>query len=61
MFFEYCIPNDCLCFALQKCSNVATPDKKASQKIGLRLRNLLKLPKAHKWCIYEWFYSNIDR
>ncbi|KAL3052511.1 protein lin-9 homolog [Trematomus bernacchii] len=45
----------------QKCSNVATPDKKASQKIGLRLRNLLKLPKAHKWCIYEWFYSNIDR
>uniref|UniRef100_A0A8D2LK54 Lin-9 DREAM MuvB core complex component n=1 Tax=Varanus komodoensis TaxID=61221 RepID=A0A8D2LK54_VARKO len=38
-----------------------TPDKKASQKIGLRLRNLLKLPKAHKWCIYEWFYSNIDK
>uniref|UniRef100_A0A665TD23 DIRP domain-containing protein n=1 Tax=Echeneis naucrates TaxID=173247 RepID=A0A665TD23_ECHNA len=45
----------------QKFSNVVTPDKKASQKIGLRLRNLLKLPKAHKWCIYEWFYSNIDR
>ncbi|CAL8314605.1 unnamed protein product [Lota lota] len=45
----------------QKFSNVTTPDKKASQKIGLRLRNLLKLPKAHKWCIYEWFYSNIDR
>lgn len=45
----------------QKFSNVITPDKKTSQKIGLRLRNLLKLPKAHKWCIYEWFYSNIDR
>ncbi|XP_071397857.1 protein lin-9 homolog isoform X2 [Centroberyx affinis] len=45
----------------QKFANVTTPDKKASQKIGLRLRNLLKLPKAHKWCIYEWFYSNIDR
>ncbi|XP_056150683.1 protein lin-9 homolog isoform X2 [Lampris incognitus] len=45
----------------QKFINVTTPDKKASQKIGLRLRNLLKLPKAHKWCIYEWFYSNIDR
>uniref|UniRef100_A0A3Q2SNH0 Lin-9 DREAM MuvB core complex component n=1 Tax=Fundulus heteroclitus TaxID=8078 RepID=A0A3Q2SNH0_FUNHE len=45
----------------QKFSNIITPDKKASQKIGLRLRNLLKLPKAHKWCIYEWFYSNIDR
>nr|XP_014353586.1 PREDICTED: protein lin-9 homolog [Latimeria chalumnae] len=42
-------------------ATMATPDKKASQKIGLRLRNLLKLPKAHKWCIYEWFYSNIDK
>ncbi|XP_069743929.1 protein lin-9 homolog isoform X3 [Narcine bancroftii] len=39
---------------------LTTPDKKAAQKIGLRLRNLLKLPKAHKWCIYEWFYANID-
>ncbi|XP_061668277.1 protein lin-9 homolog isoform X2 [Syngnathoides biaculeatus] len=45
----------------QKFSNVVAPDKKPSQRIGLRLRNLLKLPKAHKWCIYEWFYSNIDR
>uniref|UniRef100_A0A4W5JUH7 Lin-9 DREAM MuvB core complex component n=1 Tax=Hucho hucho TaxID=62062 RepID=A0A4W5JUH7_9TELE len=45
----------------QKFTNVTTPDKKVSQRIGLRLRNLLKLPKAHKWCIYEWFYSNIDR
>ncbi|XP_063080263.1 protein lin-9 homolog [Engraulis encrasicolus] len=44
----------------QKFADLAVPDKKASQKIGLRLRNLLKLPKAHKWCIYEWFYSNID-
>ncbi|XP_069464786.1 protein lin-9 homolog isoform X2 [Ambystoma mexicanum] len=41
--------------------SMPTPDKKTSQKIGLRLRNLLKLPKAHKWCIYEWFYSNIDK
>ncbi|XP_061610207.1 protein lin-9 homolog isoform X1 [Phyllopteryx taeniolatus] len=45
----------------QKFSNVVTLVKKSSQRIGLRLRNLLKLPKAHKWCIYEWFYSNIDR
>ncbi|XP_061842704.1 protein lin-9 homolog [Nerophis lumbriciformis] len=45
----------------QKFTNLVTPDKKSSQRIGLRLRNLLKLPKAHKWCIYEWFYSNIDR
>ncbi|XP_021701011.1 protein lin-9 homolog [Aedes aegypti] len=40
---------------------VALLDKKASQRIGLRLRNLLKLPKAHKFVSYEWFYSNIDR
>ncbi|KAM9564894.1 protein lin-9 homolog isoform 2-T2 [Guaruba guarouba] len=46
--------------AEMKFNTMPTPDKKASQKIGLRLRNLLKLPKAHKWCIYEWFYSNID-
>ncbi|KAJ8270514.1 hypothetical protein GJAV_G00115800 [Gymnothorax javanicus] len=45
----------------QKFANVSAPDKRVSQRIGLRLRNLLKLPKAHKWCIYEWFYSNIDR
>ncbi|KAI4895469.1 hypothetical protein NFI96_023968 [Prochilodus magdalenae] len=37
------------------------PDRRTTQELGLRLRNLLKLPKAHKWCIYEWFYSNIDR
>lgn len=36
------------------------PDKKAAQAIGVRLRNLLKLPKAHKWVCYEWFYANID-
>ncbi|XP_075060450.1 protein lin-9 homolog isoform X2 [Mixophyes fleayi] len=42
-------------------ATTTTPVKKASQKIGYRLRNLLKLPKAHKWCIYEWFYSNIDK
>ncbi|XP_066451236.1 protein lin-9 homolog isoform X3 [Eleutherodactylus coqui] len=42
-------------------TTTTTPVKKSSQKIGYRLRNLLKLPKAHKWCIYEWFYSNIDK
>ncbi|KAF4524421.1 hypothetical protein B566_EDAN009337 [Ephemera danica] len=25
------------------------PDKRMAQRIGVRLRNLLKLPKAHKW------------
>lgn len=38
-----------------------SPDRKIGQKIGLRLRNLLKLPKAHKWVCYEWFYSDIDK
>jgi hypothetical protein len=38
-----------------------TIDKKTAQDISLRLRNLLKLPKAHKWVCYEWFYSNIDK
>lgn len=36
-------------------------DKKLGQRIGLRLRNLLKLPKAHKFVSYEWFYSTIDQ
>ncbi|XP_063986782.1 protein lin-9 homolog isoform X1 [Diachasmimorpha longicaudata] len=38
-----------------------SPDRKVGQKIGMRLRNLLKLPKAHKWVCYEWFYSNLDK
>jgi hypothetical protein len=41
--------------------NMLPIDKKACQRIGLRLRNLLKLPKAHKFVMYEFFYSNIDR
>lgn len=41
--------------------NINNIDKKACQRIGLRLRNLLKLPKAHKFVMYEFFYSNIDR
>ncbi|KAL5006694.1 hypothetical protein ScPMuIL_015500 [Solemya velum] len=36
------------------------PEKRAAQAIGVKLRNLLKLPKAHKWVCYEWFYSNLD-
>lgn len=35
-------------------------DRVIARKIGIRLKNLLKLPKAHKMCIYEWFYSHID-
>lgn len=44
-----------------KLSHFTSPDRKIGQKIGMRLRNLLKLPKAHKWVCYEWFYSNIDK
>lgn len=36
-------------------------DTRVSQIIGLKLRNLLKLPKAYNWVCSEWFYSNIDR
>ncbi|XP_073833771.1 myb-interacting protein 130 [Musca autumnalis] len=41
--------------------SIIPADKKIGQGIGMRLRNLLKLPKAHKWVIYEWFYSFIDK
>lgn len=40
---------------------ISAIDRAISQRIGLRLRNLLKLPKAHKWVSYEWFYSYIDK
>lgn len=46
---------------LTESMNMSNIDKKACQRIGLRLRNLLKLPKAHKFVMYEFFYSNIDR
>lgn len=42
-------------------STINSIDRSISQRIGLRLRNLLKLPKAHKWVSYEWFYSYIDQ
>lgn len=32
-----------------------------SEQVGRRLKNLLKLPKAHKFVMYEWFYSNLDQ
>ena len=48
-----------VCFQ-SRMPQLSTPDKRAAQSIGVRLRNLLKLPKAHKWVCYEWFYSNLD-
>lgn len=37
------------------------PDKRVAHKVGVKLRNLLKLPKAHRFLCCEWFYSNIDQ
>ncbi|XP_070144842.1 uncharacterized protein mip130 [Drosophila kikkawai] len=39
----------------------AAAHKRLGQSIGMRLRNVLKLPKAHKWAIAEWFYSYVDK
>lgn len=36
-------------------------EKKIAQRLGWSLRTLLKLPKAHRWVCYEWFYANIDQ
>lgn len=36
-------------------------EKKIAHRLGLSLRTLLKLPKAHKWVCYEWYYANIDQ
>lgn len=42
-------------------STISAVDQAIGKRIGFTLRNLLKLPKAHKWVSYEWFYSYIDR
>ncbi len=39
----------------------ANPERRSAQVNAVRLRNVLKLPKAHKWVFYEWLYSNLDR
>ena len=39
---------------------VSISRQREAHALGLRLRNLLKLPKAHKFVCYEWFYSTID-
>uniref|UniRef100_A0A5K3EJN6 DIRP domain-containing protein n=1 Tax=Mesocestoides corti TaxID=53468 RepID=A0A5K3EJN6_MESCO len=39
----------------------ANPERRTAQVNAVRLRNVLKLPKAHKWVFYEWLYSNLDR
>ena len=41
--------------------NSAINEKAIAKRVGGRLRNLLKLPKAHKMCMFEWFYSHLDQ
>uniref|UniRef100_A0A1Y9H9F7 DIRP domain-containing protein n=1 Tax=Anopheles farauti TaxID=69004 RepID=A0A1Y9H9F7_9DIPT len=36
-------------------------DRKWYQTLGNQFRNLLLLPKAHRFCYFEFFYSDIDR
>ena len=40
---------------------LTSPEKISAQLLGVALRNLLKLPKGHKWVCYEFFYSNLDQ
>lgn len=40
----------------------STIDEKTKiHNLANRLKTLLKLPKAHKWSIYEFFYSNLGK
>ena len=41
--------------------NIGHVEKATAKRVGARLRNLLKLPKAHKMCMFEWFYSHLDQ
>ena len=40
---------------------MSTANRLNAQRLGVTLRNLLKLPKAYKWVCFEFFYSNIDK
>jgi hypothetical protein len=46
---------------LQNTTVKGSPTKKTAMSLMSKLRNLLKLPKAFKWCYFEWFYSSIDK
>jgi len=49
-----------LCTLKRKSTN-NNDEKIKINNLANRLRTLLKLPKAHRWVIYEWFYSNLDQ
>ncbi|XP_053670376.1 protein lin-9 homolog [Anopheles nili] len=42
-------------------SSPALLDKAWCEMLGHQFRNFLLLPKAHRFCYYEFFYSDIDR
>lgn len=42
-------------------SNNSQEDLGEYRRLGIKLRTLLKLPKAHRWACNEWFNANIDR
>ncbi|XP_018497329.1 protein lin-9 homolog [Galendromus occidentalis] len=44
----------------QRISSLRGPDRSVLSAASSKLKNFLKLPKAHKWVMYEFFYSNID-
>lgn len=46
---------------LQNTSVQGSPTKKTAMSLLSKLRNLLRLPKAIRWCYFEWFYSSIDK
>ncbi len=46
---------------LQSTAGKGSPTKRTAMNLMSKLRNLLKLPKAFKWCYFEWFYSSIDK
>lgn len=46
---------------LESYTFIGSPSKQTATELMSKLKNLLKLPKAFKWCYFEWFYSSIDR
>lgn len=40
---------------------ISSRDMDEAKGLGLRLRNLLRHQKAHRWVCCEYFYANIDR
>ncbi|XP_014666074.1 PREDICTED: protein lin-9 homolog [Priapulus caudatus] len=45
---------------LPKPIGLSSPDKRNAMQLGMQIKNLLKLPKAHKWVYHELFYSSLD-